>query len=58
MLSIVSETLLVQKRKPLYNLGTGWWLKDEYVKDRFYGQSTLKKSYGKQKKKEKNRFYG
>ena len=28
-------------------------VRDEYVKDRFYGQSILKKSYGNQKKKEK-----
>ena len=29
-------------------------VKDEYVKDRFYGQSILKKSYLKQKEKEKS----
>lgn len=28
-------------------------VKDEYVKDRFYGQSILKKSYGKQKRRKK-----
>lgn len=28
-------------------------VKDEYVKDRIYGQSILKKSYGKQKKRKK-----